>query len=293
MKKNEIFGVKVKFMKKMVCDLCESTEFVKSDGFFECQSCHTKYTEEDAKKLLKEVKNKRFEEKLAQADDLAKKFFSSSNPDVIVYKNAKGIDAVMKCYEEAKSEDDTEPDYYLHAADFYVKASIEYKEGKRIKNNTNNTAILINQYLGFYDKAKEYAKKNNLGDDKLYEIERQKETAEKLIKEKVPKLQKKGTVKGIIIFLLIIGAFIAFGLTIGNIINPGTKYYVAKLPQYNAATVQVDGYIHKSKSCCQKVADKFDAEVIEIKLKDVAGYTEYGQAVTYEKAFKRCPYCYD
>ncbi len=280
-------------MKKMVCDLCGSTEFIKNDGFFECQSCHTKYSEDEAKKLLKEIKNRRYEEKLTKADYLAKLFFSSHNPDEISYKTAKGIDAVMKCYDEVKLEDDTEPDYYLHAADFFVKANIEYKNGKRIVNNTKNTSILINQYLGFYDKAKECAKNKNLGDDYISEIENHKDAAEKLINDKVSKLKKKGTIKGTIIGLLIMGGILVLFLTIGSVIKPKAKYYVSKLPQYNAATVQVDGYIHKSESCCKKVADKFGAVVIEINPKDIAGYNEYGQAVTYEKAFRRCPYCYD
>lgn len=278
-------------MKKMVCDLCESTEFVKADGFFECQSCHTKYSEEDAKKLLKEVKNRRFGEKLAEADDLAKKYFSSSNPKEIVYKTAKGIDAVIKCYEEANKEDETEPDCYVHLADFYLKASIDYNNGKGVINDLNNSSQKINQCLGFYDKAKEYVKKKNLGDDKLYEIDKHKEAAEKLINERVPKLKKKGIIRLTLLILLAMGGFLLMGGIIAKVVDHG--YYVAKLPQYNAATVQVDGYIHKSKSCCQKVANKFGAEVIEIKLKDVAGYTEYGQAVTYEKAFLRCPYCYN
>ena len=42
-------------MKAPVCDLCGSKEFTKEEGMFVCQSCGTKYTLEEAKKLVKEI----------------------------------------------------------------------------------------------------------------------------------------------------------------------------------------------------------------------------------------------
>lgn len=42
-------------MKKIVCELCDSTEFVKEGGMFICQGCGTKYTAEEAKSMMKEV----------------------------------------------------------------------------------------------------------------------------------------------------------------------------------------------------------------------------------------------
>lgn len=42
-------------MKKMVCEICESTSILKEDGVFVCQECGTKYRLEEAKKLLREV----------------------------------------------------------------------------------------------------------------------------------------------------------------------------------------------------------------------------------------------
>ena len=42
-------------MKKIVCEMCESTEFVKDNGLFVCQGCGCKYTMEEAKKMMKEV----------------------------------------------------------------------------------------------------------------------------------------------------------------------------------------------------------------------------------------------
>ena len=43
-------------MKAMVCELCSSNEFVKQDGMYICQHCGTKYSPEDAKKMMVEVK---------------------------------------------------------------------------------------------------------------------------------------------------------------------------------------------------------------------------------------------
>ena len=42
-------------MKKIVCELCEGTDFVKEDGMFVCQGCGTKYTLEEAKGMMREV----------------------------------------------------------------------------------------------------------------------------------------------------------------------------------------------------------------------------------------------
>lgn len=39
-------------MKALVCELCGSNDFLKQDGVFVCQHCNTKYTLEEAKKLM-------------------------------------------------------------------------------------------------------------------------------------------------------------------------------------------------------------------------------------------------
>ncbi|MCR5113303.1 MAG: hypothetical protein K6A63_05135 [Acholeplasmatales bacterium] len=42
-------------MKKIVCDLCGESDFVKVEGMFECQVCGAKYTIEEAKTLFRDV----------------------------------------------------------------------------------------------------------------------------------------------------------------------------------------------------------------------------------------------
>ncbi len=39
-------------MKRLVCEMCGSTDLIKRDGVFECQSCGCKYTVEEAKKMM-------------------------------------------------------------------------------------------------------------------------------------------------------------------------------------------------------------------------------------------------
>ena len=42
-------------MKKIVCELCEGTEFTKDGGFFICRGCGTRYSPEEAKNMMHEV----------------------------------------------------------------------------------------------------------------------------------------------------------------------------------------------------------------------------------------------
>lgn len=41
-------------MKQLTCEMCGSTDLLKQDGMFVCQNCGTKYTEDEAKKLMVE-----------------------------------------------------------------------------------------------------------------------------------------------------------------------------------------------------------------------------------------------
>lgn len=50
------------FMQAMVCELCGSNDIVKQDGVYVCQHCGTKYTVEEAKKLMGTVKIDKSEE---------------------------------------------------------------------------------------------------------------------------------------------------------------------------------------------------------------------------------------
>ena len=43
---------RIKLMKQLVCEMCGSTDLVKQDGMFVCQTCGTKYSVEEAKKMM-------------------------------------------------------------------------------------------------------------------------------------------------------------------------------------------------------------------------------------------------
>ena len=57
-------------MKALVCEMCNSTDLIKQDGFFVCQSCGMKYSLEEAKKMMVEgtvkVDNSDFVQKYLQ-----------------------------------------------------------------------------------------------------------------------------------------------------------------------------------------------------------------------------------
>jgi len=42
-------------MKAIVCEMCNSNDVIKQDGLYVCQNCGTKYTTEDAKKLMVDI----------------------------------------------------------------------------------------------------------------------------------------------------------------------------------------------------------------------------------------------
>lgn len=43
-------------MKQLTCEMCGSTDLIKQDGVFVCQSCGIKYSVEEARKLMIEGK---------------------------------------------------------------------------------------------------------------------------------------------------------------------------------------------------------------------------------------------
>ena len=67
-------------MQAMVCELCGSNDIVKQDGVYVCQHCGTKYTVEEAKKLLGTVKIDTSEE-LNNLYEIARRARSDNNAE--------------------------------------------------------------------------------------------------------------------------------------------------------------------------------------------------------------------
>jgi hypothetical protein len=59
-------------MKKIVCDLCGESDFVKVSGFFECQVCGAKYSIEEARSMFVDVPDDPNVQKEAPANDEAR-----------------------------------------------------------------------------------------------------------------------------------------------------------------------------------------------------------------------------
>ena len=60
-------------MKAIVCEMCGGNDLVKQEGVFVCQSCGTKYSVEEAKKLMVEVKG------IAQEDTMLENAINTYN----------------------------------------------------------------------------------------------------------------------------------------------------------------------------------------------------------------------
>ncbi len=69
-------------MKQLTCEMCGGTDLVKQDGVFVCQSCGTKYSVEEAKKMMVEVSGSVNVKNAAQLENLlnlAKSSYESKN----------------------------------------------------------------------------------------------------------------------------------------------------------------------------------------------------------------------
>ena len=64
-------------MKQLVCEMCGSTDLLKEEGVFVCQSCGCKYSVEEAKKMMVEVEGAVTVQNAAQLDNLLKLAHSS------------------------------------------------------------------------------------------------------------------------------------------------------------------------------------------------------------------------
>jgi len=73
-------------MKKIVCEMCECTEFIKEDGLFVCQECGCKYTVEEAKKLMQDIDIE------AALDDIMQDLENEIENEVQDLENQLGID---------------------------------------------------------------------------------------------------------------------------------------------------------------------------------------------------------
>lgn len=88
-------------MKKLTCEMCGSTDLIKEDGVFVCQHCGTKYSVEEAKKMM-----------IEGTVDVS--------GSTVVVDQSKRLDNLYKLARRAKEDDNAED-----GADYYGQISIE------------------------------------------------------------------------------------------------------------------------------------------------------------------------
>lgn len=82
-------------MKKIVCELCGSTDLVKQDGMYVCQFCNTKYTVEEARKLMVEGTVQ-----IDRSDETQKLYIAARNA-----RKASDYSTALKHYEKISAQD--------------------------------------------------------------------------------------------------------------------------------------------------------------------------------------------
>ena len=99
-------------MKKITCEICESTDLVKQDGVFVCQNCGCKYSVEDIKKMMNaeisNISDTATVDRTLQIENIMK------NAD-ITFASANYIEAV-KLYSEAMNIDPENPHAIMYRA---------------------------------------------------------------------------------------------------------------------------------------------------------------------------------
>ena len=82
-------------MKQIVCELCGSTDLVKQEGMYVCQFCNTKYTVEEARKLMVEGTVK-----IDRSDETQKLYIAARNA-----RKASDYSTALKHYEKISAQD--------------------------------------------------------------------------------------------------------------------------------------------------------------------------------------------
>ena len=127
-------------MKALVCEMCNSSDLIKQDGYFICQSCGMKYTLEEAKKMMVEgtvkVDNSEFVQKYLQNARRA--------------KQKEDWEETEKYYNMVEQNDPSNIEAIFYSAYGKAKASLPvneiYKREAIFKALTKSVSILDDNY---------------------------------------------------------------------------------------------------------------------------------------------------
>lgn len=129
-------------MKRIVCEMCNGTDLEKSDGMFICQSCGTKYSIEEAKKLMVEV------EGAVKIDnsDFVQRYLENARRA----KSKEDWDEVEKYYNMVEQYDPANIEAIFYSAYGKAKSSLTnndiYKRQAIFKSLNNSVSILDDNY---------------------------------------------------------------------------------------------------------------------------------------------------
>ena len=143
-------------MKRLVCEMCGGTDLVKHNGVFVCQTCGTKYSVEEAKKMMIEgnvdvsgsivkVDNS---EKLQNLYQLARRA-----------KDDKNSENAQKYYEQIAVEDPNswEASFYgVYYTAMNCKIGQIGNSAYTVKNSIGSTFELIREYVPYENQKKAY-----------------------------------------------------------------------------------------------------------------------------------------
>lgn len=114
-------------MKQLKCEMCGSTDIVKQDGMFVCQVCGTKYSVEEAKKMMIEgTVEVTGSVKIDSSDELEKLYKVARRA-----KNDREISKATEYYNKILERDPTswEAYFYINTILYSSPAEKIYKKG--------------------------------------------------------------------------------------------------------------------------------------------------------------------
>lgn len=168
-------------MKAIQCEMCSSTDIVKKEGFFVCQYCGTKYTVDEARKLMAndepiavsvkepiKVVNNDFESKLASAEN-AVSLYLDKGKRAVSRDGRIGYLAIELFFADAEKLGANESRYWEKYAEYIRTCSIQAFNSREL--------LLVNKsnQLDALEKSLDFAIKYSKADDKERLMQKKKQ----------------------------------------------------------------------------------------------------------------------
>jgi len=127
-------------MQAIKCEMCNSNDFVKEDGYFVCQHCGTKYTVEEAKKLMVEGTVK------IDSSENVQKWFTVARRA----KESDDIETAKKYYQMILDEEPNSWEAYFYSI-YYDCKKIKNAEisstSDRIRNSIQQAFKILDEFV--------------------------------------------------------------------------------------------------------------------------------------------------